>query len=51
MLSPERLLLLLPLVPVWLSLCCFQGGHFAVLEQPQLLYDDLMAFVDKLKLS
>jgi hypothetical protein len=26
-----------------------QGGHFAALEQPQLLFDDLMAFVDKVK--
>lgn len=28
-----------------------KGGHFAALEQPQLLFDDLVAFVDKLKLS
>lgn len=27
-----------------------QGGHFAAWEQPQLLYEDMMAFVNKLKL-
>lgn len=26
-----------------------KGGHFAALEQAQLLFDDLMAFVDKVK--
>lgn len=41
------------------SCCCrvllivnphLQGGHFAAWEQPQLLYDDIIAFVDKLNL-
>jgi hypothetical protein len=36
--------------------CChcrtavLQGGHFAAWEQPQLLYEDVMAFVSKIKL-
>jgi hypothetical protein len=27
-----------------------QGGHFAAWEQPELLYQDVMAFVDNVKL-
>lgn len=38
-------------IPLPQPYCCTtQGGHFAAWEQPQLLYDDVMAFVDKLKL-
>jgi hypothetical protein len=43
----EKLLKYIHLVPA--AAAGFQGGHFAALEQPQLLFDDLMAFVDKIK--
>jgi len=32
------------------SAAACQGGHFAALEQPQLLFDDIIAFADKVKL-